>query len=52
MKTWEVNASISVEVEAETEEEALEIAEDLIRAETHLSLNYTADLIDWDEEGN
>lgn len=50
MSRWEVDCIYTVEVDAETEEEAMEIAESLVKADTHPSFYYNVRFVDEVEE--
>lgn len=46
MARWEVRCIYTVEIEAETEDEAVEIAESLVKADTHPSYEYEVECVD------
>lgn len=55
MARWKVKCIYNVEIEAETEDEAIEIAESLVKADTHPDFEYEIESIDntyyWRKQG-
>lgn len=50
MSRWEIQCIYSIEIEAETEEEACEIGESLFHSDTHPSISVEANYIGEVEE--